>query len=52
MFGEQEIEYIQKFIETGKSVLILLSEGGETNLNTNINQLIEQFGIMVNNGML
>lgn len=30
--------------------MVLLGEGGETKYETNINFLLEEFGIMVNNG--
>ena len=31
-------------------MLVLLTEGGEVKQNTNINFLLEEFGIMVNSG--
>lgn len=31
-------------------MLVLMSEGGEIKQDTNINFLLEEFGIMVNNG--
>ena len=31
-------------------MLIMLSEGGETRLGTNVNFLLEEFGIALNNG--
>ena len=31
-------------------VLVMLTEGGEMKLNTNINFLLEEFGVMANNG--
>jgi intraflagellar transport protein 52 len=30
--------------------LVLLGEGGEQQFNTNINFLLEEYGIMINNG--
>ena len=30
--------------------MVLLGEGGESRFNTNINFLLEDYGIMVNNG--
>jgi len=38
-------------MEKGGNLLILLGEGGETRFDTNINFLLEDYGIMVNNGM-
>ena len=33
-------------------MLVMLGEGGETNYSTNINFLLEEFGIAINNGGL
>ena len=41
---------MKNYIFNGGSVLVLLGEGGESNSNTNINFLLEDFGVMVNNG--
>ena len=30
----------------------MLGEGGETRFDTNVNFLLEEYGIMVNNGMM
>lgn len=51
-FTELEMNTIRGFINGGKNVLVMLGEGGENKLNTNINFLLEEFGIMVNNGKL
>lgn len=48
MFSSDEFEAIKEYINTGGSVLFLLGEGGETKCNTNVNYLLEEFGIMVN----
>lgn len=37
------------YIEQGGSVMVMMSEGGETKANTNINAMLEQFGIFCNN---
>lgn len=37
-------------MDGGGNVMVLLGEGGETKYETNINFLLEEFGIMVNNG--
>ena len=37
-------------MEGGGSVLVLLSEGGESKANTNINFLLEECGVLVNSG--
>lgn len=36
-------------MQSGRSLLVFLSEGGEQKNNTNINYLLEQFKISVNN---
>lgn len=45
-----QFEALKQYIEKGGSLLILLGEGGESRFDTNINFLIEDYGIMVNNG--
>ncbi|CAH8593501.1 unnamed protein product [Schistosoma turkestanicum] len=47
-FSAAEFDSIRKYLETGGSLLVLMGENGETNYTTNINFLLEQFGIMVN----
>lgn len=42
---------LKTYIEEGGSVLVTLGEGGEKSFQTNINFLLEEFGIMINNGM-
>lgn len=37
-------------MDSGGCVLVLMTEGGEQKQNTNINFLLEEYGIMVNNG--
>ena len=37
-------------MEKGGSLLIMLGEGGEAKQNTNMNYLLEQFGVSVNSG--
>lgn len=45
-----QLESIKRYIDGGGSVLVLLGEGGETRFETNINFLLEEYGIMINNG--
>jgi intraflagellar transport protein 52 len=47
-FTSKELEDIRKYIESGGSVLVVMNEGGEQKMNTNINAMLEQFGIFVN----
>ena len=37
-----------QFIDKGGSVMIMLGEGGESKYGTNINFLLEEYGIMIN----
>uniref|UniRef100_H2YKM6 ABC-type uncharacterized transport system domain-containing protein n=1 Tax=Ciona savignyi TaxID=51511 RepID=H2YKM6_CIOSA len=48
-FTSLEFESLKRYLEGGGSVLVLLGEGGEGSFNTNINFLLEEYGIMVNN---
>ncbi|KAE8750265.1 hypothetical protein FOCC_FOCC003073 [Frankliniella occidentalis] len=47
-FTEAEVETLKKYLDSGGSILVLLGEGGEKSFNTNINFMLEEFGIMVN----
>eukprot|EP00899_Mesostigma_viride_P004969 jgi/Mesvir1/14473/Mv05180-RA.2 len=49
MFTTKEINAIKDFLMGGGSVLLLMGEGGEAALGTNLNYLTEELGIMVNN---
>ena len=48
MFTTPEFEAIKTYISEGGNVLMMLGEGGEANL-TNVNYLLEEYGISVNN---
>ncbi|XP_033645180.1 intraflagellar transport protein 52 homolog isoform X1 [Asterias rubens] len=48
-FTAPEFEVIKKFVDGGGSVLVMMGEGGESKFDTNINFLLEEYGIMVNN---
>lgn len=45
-----QFDALQGYLEEGGSVLVMVTEGGETKHNTNINFLLEEFGIMANSG--
>ena len=47
-FTAQELQDIRRYIEDGGRCVILMAEGGETKLNTNVNAMLEQVGISVN----
>ncbi|XP_051269966.1 intraflagellar transport protein 52 homolog isoform X2 [Dicentrarchus labrax] len=48
-FTGSELEVLKHYLDGGGNVLVMLGEGGEVKYDTNINFLLEDFGIMVNN---
>jgi|Transcript_395 intraflagellar transport protein 52 len=48
MFTSDEFTAIKEYLAGGGSIFILLGEGGEGKNNTNVNYLLEEFGISVN----
>ncbi|KAF5906132.1 myb-related protein B, partial [Clarias magur] len=48
-FTEAELQVLKQYLESGGNVLAMLGEGGEVKYDTNINFLLEEFGVMVNN---
>uniref|UniRef100_V9KLA6 Intraflagellar transport 52 homolog (Chlamydomonas) n=2 Tax=Callorhinchus milii TaxID=7868 RepID=V9KLA6_CALMI len=48
-FTAAEFEVLKKYVEDGGDILVMLGEGGESKYDTNINFLLEEYGIMVNN---
>jgi len=48
MFTEDEFTAIKDFLRSGNSIMFLLGEGGESKHNTNVNYLLEEFGISFN----
>ncbi|XP_071375376.1 intraflagellar transport protein 52 homolog [Centroberyx affinis] len=48
-FTASELEVLKQYLDGGGDVLVMLGEGGEMKYDTNINFLLEEFGIMVNN---
>lgn len=49
MFSKEEFDSLKLYVQGGGNLLVLLSEGGESKLKTNLNYLLEQFGIYANN---
>lgn len=47
-FNAQELQDIRRYVDEGGKVVIMMAEGGENKLNTNINALLEQVGMSVN----
>lgn len=43
-----QFDAIKKYVEDGGSVLICMGEGGEARYGTNVNYLLEEFGIAIN----
>ncbi|XP_008059910.1 intraflagellar transport protein 52 homolog isoform X4 [Carlito syrichta] len=48
-FTAAEFEVLKKYLDSGGNILVMLGEGGESRFDTNINFLLEEYGIMVNN---
>uniref|UniRef100_A0A8C5GMM4 ABC-type uncharacterized transport system domain-containing protein n=1 Tax=Gouania willdenowi TaxID=441366 RepID=A0A8C5GMM4_GOUWI len=47
-FTASELEVLKLYLDSGGNMLVMLGEGGETQFDTNINFLLEEYGIMVN----
>ena len=47
-FSQSEIESLKQYLNIGGSVWVMLSEGGETTLGNNLNDLLGEFGITAN----
>ncbi len=45
LFTPEEIEILKKYIEEGGNILILQGEGGDSKNNTNLNDLLKDYGI-------
>lgn len=45
-----ELDAIRGLVSQGGALLVLLGEGGENASETNINFLLEEYGVMVNSG--
>jgi len=47
-FTAKELQEIRQYVEQGGSCMVMMNEGGESRMNTNINAMLEQMGIFVN----
>lgn len=50
-FNVFQLNVYQEFIDNGGALMILLGEGGETEFNTNLNFLLEEYGMNINSGL-
>ncbi|XP_074644049.1 intraflagellar transport protein 52 homolog isoform X2 [Tubulanus polymorphus] len=48
-FTAAEFDAIKKYVASGGSLMVLMGEGGESKFDTNINFLLEEYGVFVNN---
>lgn len=48
-FTTAEFEVLKRYVKSGGSVLVMLTEGGEAKAGTNINYWLEEYGMAVNN---
>ncbi|CAB3378016.1 Hypothetical predicted protein [Cloeon dipterum] len=48
-FNQSELDCLKKYVDGGGSLLVMLGDGGENQYSTNINFLLEEYGIMINN---
>ena len=49
-FVHIQFDALRQYIDIGGCVLVMMTEGGEVKHNTNVNFLLEELGVMVNNG--
>jgi intraflagellar transport protein 52 len=49
-FTENEFNCMKRYLDSGGNILVMLGEGGEKNYLTNVNFLLEEYGIMINAG--
>jgi intraflagellar transport protein 52 len=47
---DAQFDVLRQYMDGGGAIVMQLSEGGETQLDTNVNFLLEEYGIMVNHG--
>jgi intraflagellar transport protein 52 len=47
-FTSDEFDTMKRFVDRGGRILLLMSEGGEEQMNTNVNYFLEDFGVTVN----
>ncbi|XP_022671557.1 intraflagellar transport protein 52 homolog isoform X3 [Varroa jacobsoni] len=52
MLLDTERQALKRFIEEGGRLLVMLGDGGEKRFQTNINVLLEEYGLMVNSDVV
>lgn len=50
-FTEVEFEHLKEYVANGGNLVVMLGEGGEIDFNTNLNFLLEEYGMSINNGL-
>lgn len=48
-FTEEEFQHLKEYISNGGNLIVMLGEGGELEFNTNVNFLLEEYGMSINN---
>lgn len=46
----KQFRHLRKYVQNGGKLLVMVGEGGERKAATNVNFLLEEYGIAVNNG--
>ncbi|CAG2109963.1 unnamed protein product, partial [Medioppia subpectinata] len=50
MLSQSTFKHLRKHIQNGGKLFVMLGEGGERKAGTNVNFLLEEYGISINNG--
>jgi len=48
MFNAQELQDMRRYIDEGGKIMLMMAEGGEQKMGTNINAMLEQLGMSTN----
>lgn len=48
-FTEEEFQHLKDYVLNGGNLFVMLGEGGESEFNTNVNFLLEEYGMTINN---
>ena len=47
-----QFDAMKQYVDSGGNLFVMVSEGGETTLGTNINYLLEDYGVFANTGTI